>query len=78
MRSRCGQGGIGEALAKEYARKGFHVIATILPTESSDHLSGVGIFCFPLDVTKEQSVADLYQRVTTLTGGLLDVLVNNA
>jgi 1-acylglycerone phosphate reductase len=75
---RCGQGGIGEALVKEYAQRGVHPIATVLPSESSEHLDQAGIDWFPLDVTVEDSVIELKQSVDRLTGGLLDVLVNNA
>ncbi|KAI1377701.1 hypothetical protein F4677DRAFT_444289 [Hypoxylon crocopeplum] len=74
----CGKGGIGEALVKEYARRDIHPIATVLPMESSEHLSQAGITWFPLDVTVEQSVIDLKQNVLTLTGGYLDFLLNNA
>ncbi|RYP78221.1 hypothetical protein DL771_000698 [Monosporascus sp. 5C6A] len=74
----CGKGGIGEALVKEYARRNVHPIATVLPMESSEHLSQAGITWFSLDVTIEKSVADLKRNVLALTGGRLDILVNNA
>jgi len=75
---RCGEGGIGEALVREYTRQNIHAIATVLPTESSEHLSKVGITCYPLDVTKEESITKLKREIAVLTGGRLDVLVNNA
>ncbi|ROT38904.1 NAD(P)-binding protein [Sodiomyces alkalinus F11] len=74
----CGQGGIGEALVTEYTRRGLHAIATVLPQESSDHLTNAGITVFPLDVTAEKSVEDLKASINKLTGGHLDVLVNCA
>ncbi|KAF4627995.1 hypothetical protein G7Y89_g10157 [Cudoniella acicularis] len=74
----CGQGGIGEALALEYAHRNISPIATVLPTESSQHLSEAGIVSFPLDVTKKESILALKESVIQLTGGRLDVLVNNA
>ncbi|CAH0003351.1 unnamed protein product [Clonostachys byssicola] len=74
----CGEGGIGEALVKEYSRRGLYAIATVLPTEASDHLTAAGITWFPLDVTKQESVLQLKDKVDELTGGYLDVLVNNA
>jgi 1-acylglycerone phosphate reductase len=77
-RCSCGQGGIGEALVTEYARQGLHAIATVLPSEPSDHLSGPRISCFTLDVTDDQSITDLHEKVIALTGGYLDVMVNNA
>ncbi|KAJ4304904.1 NADPH-dependent 1-acyl dihydroxyacetone phosphate reductase [Kalmusia sp. IMI 367209] len=74
----CGRGGIGEALVTEYKRKGLHPIATVLPSESSDHLSESGITFFTLDVTSEKSISELKEDVKKLTGGRLDVLVNCA
>ncbi|KAL2788809.1 NAD(P)-binding protein [Aspergillus keveii] len=75
----CGQGGIGEALALEFLRRNIHPIATVLPTESSEHLSSAGITWFPLDVSSEESVIAMRKSVGELTGGKgLDVLFNNA
>lgn len=74
----CGQGGIGEALVKEYALRGLHPIATVLPSEQSDHLIQVGITCYTLDVTREESVVELKRKILELTGGFLEVLDNNA
>ncbi|KAI0861218.1 NAD(P)-binding protein [Xylaria cubensis] len=74
----CGQGGIGEALALEYARLGIFPIATVLPSEGSEHLTTSGITWFPLDVTKDDSISAFKKQVTAVTGGFLDILVNNA
>ncbi|KAI1125554.1 hypothetical protein F5Y10DRAFT_246809 [Nemania abortiva] len=74
----CGKGGMGEALAKEYMKRGVHAIATVLPSESHDHLTQAGITWFPLDVTVEDSVINLKKKILTITGGRLDILVNNA
>lgn len=74
----CGKGGIGEALVTEYTRRGLHSIATVLPGESSAHLSESGITFFSLDVTDEKSVEDLKHSVEKLTGGHLHFLVNCA
>jgi 1-acylglycerone phosphate reductase len=62
----------------EYSRRGIHAIATVLPHEASDHLSKAGITFFPLDVTIEESIAELKTSILELTGGHLDVLVNCA
>ncbi|KAM7188987.1 NAD(P)-binding protein [Rhypophila sp. PSN 637] len=74
----CGQGGIGEALVKDYARRGLHPIATVLPSESRQHLVDQDVDVFSLDVTLEDSVMDLRKHVEEVTGGHLDILVNNA
>lgn len=63
---------------KEYLRQGVQPIATILPTEPSDHLVQAGVEFFPLDVTKDDSIIQLKQQVYKLTGGVLHILVNNA
>lgn len=76
--NRCGKGGIGEALIQEYNRRGVHSIATVLPTENSEHISRAGITWFPLDVTDERSVLSLKEKILALTNGYLDFLVNNA
>ncbi|KAJ2994928.1 hypothetical protein NUW58_g1417 [Xylaria curta] len=74
----CGQGGIGEALVKEYAKHGIQPIATLLPNESADHLDRAGIMHFPLDVTKEESIIQLKKDLQAVTKGFLEILVNNA
>ncbi|KAI1851630.1 hypothetical protein JX266_003092 [Neoarthrinium moseri] len=74
----CGQGGIGEALVREYAKQNFHPIATLLPSQPSGHLDKAGIIYFRLDVTDEKSVVELKRNVKILTGGFLEILVNNA
>ena len=50
----------------------------MLPTESYQHLATAGIISFPLDVTNEESILALRENVVKLTGGYLDILVNNA
>ncbi|KAL7802208.1 NAD(P)-binding protein [Trichoderma aethiopicum] len=74
----CGKGGIGEALVQEYTRRGIFAIATVLPNENSDHLTAAGITWFPLDVTDDESVVSLKEKISSLTNGDLDFLVNNA
>ncbi|EED21264.1 short-chain dehydrogenase, putative [Talaromyces stipitatus ATCC 10500] len=74
----CGKGGIGEALVKEYIRRGVYAIATVLPNENSEHLNEAGITWFPLDVTVESSIRSLKEKILPLTNGYLDILVNCA
>lgn len=74
----CGQGGIGEALVKEYQARGIRSIATVLPSEAREHLVEAGVLCFSLDVTKQESVDQLKKDVAAVTGAYLDILVNNA
>lgn len=74
----CGPGGIGEALVLEFQRRGLTVIATLLPDEAREELELNDIICLDLDVTSAESVQMLRKTVDKLTGGRLDVLVNNA
>lgn len=60
------------------AVKGFHVIATARNPAVMQTLAGEGMSCLPLDVTDEDSVVTCQKAVTKLTGGTLDILVNNA
>lgn len=56
---------------------GFTVLATLLPSESKEHLLSVGITCFELDVTNDESVCALRKAVEKI-GDQLEILVNNA
>jgi 1-acylglycerone phosphate reductase len=75
---RCGQGGIGHALANEFKTKGYTVITTLLAHEDQKHLVDAGIHAFVADVTKDADLELLRKQVAELTDGRLDVLVNNA
>lgn len=43
-----------------------------------EHLLSVGITCFQLDVTNDESVCALRKAVEEEIGDQLDILVNNA
>ena len=53
-------------------------MTTLLSHESSTHLTENGIHSFTADVTKDEDVEALREKVTGITNGQLDVLVNNA
>ncbi|KAI2602116.1 hypothetical protein GGR54DRAFT_536234 [Hypoxylon sp. NC1633] len=74
----CGYGGIGHALASRLRKENIEVIATLLPHESPDHLLAEGVHVARTDVTKDESVEELKQMILQLTGGKLDILINNA
>ena len=58
---------------------GFQVIATVLPSQTDDHLSSKPkCHVAKLEVTDEESIQKLYDTVDKITGGRLDVLCNNA
>ncbi|KAL2867459.1 short chain dehydrogenase [Aspergillus lucknowensis] len=54
------------------------VIATLLPHEDDKHLVSEGVHVTRTDVTKDESVEDLKNTVHKITGGRLDILINNA
>ncbi|KAA8644343.1 uncharacterized protein ATNIH1004_008544 [Aspergillus tanneri] len=74
----CGNGGIGHALASQFKSGGYTVIATLLPHEPQDHLKKLGVHVFVADVTSDVECKSLLESTKELTGGRLDVLVNNA
>ncbi|KAH6686887.1 short chain dehydrogenase [Plectosphaerella plurivora] len=74
----CTPGGIGHALCKEFHAQGFHVIATARRPEVMADLREAGMTVIPLDVTDSKSIASCKEEVRQVTGGRLDVLVNNA
>lgn len=70
-----GGAGIGRACAEGFARQGARVfIAEIDAERCAGFDAGTAIRC---DVTDRDDVARLASEVSTLTGGRLDVLVNN-
>jgi 1-acylglycerone phosphate reductase len=72
--------GIGHSLAVEFARRGFHVIATARKAGSLQQLEQEhsNIKAFSLDVCDGESVNRLYDEVNNLANGGLAFLVNNA
>ncbi|UKZ82827.1 putative secondary metabolism biosynthetic enzyme [Trichoderma virens FT-333] len=70
--------GIGEALAREFQARGYHVIATARKIEKISHLQKAGMTTLSLDVTKPESVMAAKVEVERISDGKLDVLVNNA
>ena len=74
----CSEGGIGDALAQEFLRKGCKVFATARSLDTVQHLKELGCEVCKLDVTNLESVKSAVGFVEKKTGGELGVLVNNA
>lgn len=75
----CGPGGIGSALAKVLHLRGHRVFATgRTAAEIDPTLIDLGIETFTLDVTSEESIQHAVLKTKDLTGGRLDILINNA
>jgi NAD(P)-dependent dehydrogenase (short-subunit alcohol dehydrogenase family) len=75
----CSDGGIGSALAKRFAERGFNVIASARSMSKMTALETLSnVTLLELDVCSTKSVAAALQAVSVHTGGKLDYLVNNA
>lgn len=75
----CSKGGLGDALAKAFADKGFHVFATVRNPATASFPGDDRIEILPLDVTSQESVNACVSTIKEKTGDrCLDILVNNA
>lgn len=72
------EGGIGDALAQEFHKQGLLVFATARNIAKVQHLKEMGMEILPLDVTDDESIACAVESVRDITGGTLDILVNNS
>jgi NAD(P)-dependent dehydrogenase (short-subunit alcohol dehydrogenase family) len=52
----CSEGGIGDAIAQEFHRKGYHVFAKARKLKKIQHLKALGLDVVKLDVTLSSSV----------------------
>ncbi|WVQ85604.1 hypothetical protein IAT38_007770 [Cryptococcus sp. DSM 104549] len=69
---------LGANLALALLVKGWRVFATARKVETMRGLQDDGCDVLELDVTSDQSVKDAVSQLEGLTGGRLDLLVNNA
>ncbi|KAI8716255.1 hypothetical protein NCS52_00918600 [Fusarium sp. LHS14.1] len=74
----CSQGGAGNALALEFAAKGYRVFATARSQKTLGNLREKGIETLVLDVTDPDSIKALAVEIASRTQGCLDMLINNA
>jgi hypothetical protein len=74
----CSEGGIGDALAQEFLKRGCKVFATARNLDTVQHLKELGCEVYKLDVTDEESVQSAVEFVEKRAGGKLGILVNNA
>ena len=65
----CSEGGIGDALAQEFLKKGLKVFATARNLKSVQHLKEIGCEVCRLDVTNVESVKDAVEFVGNKTVG---------
>lgn len=70
--------GLGRAIALEFARQGWHVVATDVDSIKLGELEGVaGILPRVMDVTSDASVSGVFSELD-MKGRQLDLIINNA
>lgn len=74
----AGVGGIGGALAVELHAKGYFVFCAVRRPESITEMLKPGMVAVSMEVTSTESIRAAADEVAQVTGGRLDVLVNNA
>ncbi|KAH9223952.1 hypothetical protein DL95DRAFT_484768 [Leptodontidium sp. 2 PMI_412] len=74
----CSDGGLGAVLAVAYHKSGHRVFATARNPSKMASLKTSGIETLTLDVLSDESISACVSSVAKLTGGTLNVLVNNA
>ncbi|KIW10887.1 hypothetical protein PV08_10186 [Exophiala spinifera] len=74
----CSDGGLGAALAIQFHRRGDRVFATARNPAKMASLTALGIETLKLDVLSDDSVKACVDEVSALTGGTLNMLINNA
>jgi 1-acylglycerone phosphate reductase len=74
----CSKGGIGDALAQEFHRRGLKVFASVRNPSRAKHLTDMGLEIITLDVLDPDSISSAVDTVKSATGGKLDYLVNNS
>jgi len=70
--------GIGRAAADACLAAGYRVIATARAPGDLDRLAAIGAVPVPLELTSSQSIAQAAALVRGASGGVVDVLFNNA
>lgn len=74
----CSAGGAGEALARIFKQNNYTVYATARNLSKIAHLKNEGIEIIALDVLSTDSITTAAAEISSLTGGKLDILINNA
>jgi len=75
----CSDNGLGSALALAFHRTGnFRVFATARNVSKLKNVIAAGMETIQLDTLSDASIAAAVAKVSDLTGGSLDMLINNA
>ncbi|RFU76462.1 ibr finger domain [Trichoderma arundinaceum] len=76
--SGCSDGSLGSELARAFHRTGWRVFASARNLAKLKQAEAAGLDIVQLDTTSDESITACVARISELTGGSLDVLVNNA
>jgi len=74
----CSDGGLGSGLALAFHKADYRVFASARNLAKLKDMDAAGIETVQLDTLSDESIAAAVAQVSLLTGGSLDVLVNNA
>ncbi|PFH62271.1 hypothetical protein XA68_14402 [Ophiocordyceps unilateralis] len=74
----CSDGSLGCALALAFHRANWRVLASGRNLSKLKQVESAGMETVQLDTTSDESIVNAVSRVRDLTGGSLDVLLNNA
>lgn len=74
----CSDNSLGAGIALAFHARGLRVFATIRDIPKGSSVQAAGIELVTLDVLDNESIKKAVQRITELTGGTLDILINNA
>ncbi|KAH8105313.1 oxidoreductase [Cristinia sonorae] len=74
----CSEGGAGYAIALELQSQGIRVFAIARTLRTMTKLQDAGIEIFAMDVTVPSTIQSVKVEIEKLTGGTLDILINNA
>jgi NAD(P)-dependent dehydrogenase (short-subunit alcohol dehydrogenase family) len=74
----CSDGSLGAHLVVAFRDAGWRVFATARNLSKLRSAEATGIETLQLDTLSDESIADAVSKVSTLTGGSLDMLINNA
>ncbi|KAL7931832.1 NAD(P)-binding protein [Trichoderma chlorosporum] len=76
--SGCSDGSLGSELARAFHRNGWRVFASARNLTRLKQAQDAGLETVQLDTTSDESIAACVAQISELTGGSLDVLVNNS
>ncbi|KAI1125563.1 hypothetical protein F5Y10DRAFT_227619 [Nemania abortiva] len=74
----CSDGSLGSVLAIAFKKAGWRVFASARNTSKLKKAEEAGITTVQLDTLSDESIASCVSKVSELTGGSLDGLLNNA